>query len=178
MSTLIISVDPALRNTGIFTYGGSILLFELIKYKEPFSLEDFSSINNHRKFWYNFWDQFLKKIFSSNFSSVIFLAEADTFGVRRGGYKVKELMTLVRYNITFSFFDISVKHFSFVPEIKFVPASRWKKDLFGSPSLKKKEYREKIYQIANIYNINVKTKLLRHDVLDAIAIALWHLQGY
>jgi len=120
MYIVIIAFDVSLRNTGFFgkNVNGDIV-YGILKYKNDFSLEDFNTIKNHL--------DFLKTYFKerkNDFLASTYVIEADTFGVRRGGFKTKELLTVVRIN-----FSYALKEYNPNAKIVYVRNFEWKKKL-------------------------------------------------
>jgi hypothetical protein len=117
---MIIAFDVSLRNTGFF--GRNVdgnLVYGVLKYKNDFSLEDFNTIKSHL--------DFLKEYFKEakdDFMADKYVIEADTFGMRKGGFKTKELLTIVRINLSYA-----LKEYNPNAEIVYIRNFEWKKKL-------------------------------------------------
>jgi hypothetical protein len=120
MHIVIIAFDVSLRNTGFFgkNVNGDIV-YGVLKYKNYFSLEDFSTINNHLDFLRNYF-----KERENDFLASTYVIEADTFGMRKGGFKTKELLTIVRINLSYA-----LKEYNPSAKIVYVRNFEWKKKL-------------------------------------------------
>jgi len=117
---MTIAFDVSLRNTGFFgkNVSGDIV-YGVLRYKDYFSLEDFNTIKNHL--------DFLKTYFKerkNEFLAKRYVIEADTFGMRKGGFKTKELLTIVRINLSYA-----LKEYNSSAEIMYVRNFEWKKKL-------------------------------------------------
>jgi hypothetical protein len=162
-------LDVALRNTGLALIEDlNIINLDIIKYKNSFDGIDFVSIDGHRKFLVKNFKE-LKENYKIKKLDRIFL-EADVFGFRKGGFKIKELMTIVRINYAFSLqqvFNLNAKY------IKFIPAHIWKKELFGSSNIKKPLYKD--FVISKVEEITCSTlnKKISHDIVDSLGIFLY-----
>jgi len=117
---MTIAFDVSLRNTGFFgkNLNGDIV-YGVLKYKDYFSLEDFNVIKNHLNFLKTYFNE-RKDDFLAN----KYVIEADTFGMRRGGFKTKELLTIVRINLSYA-----LKDYNPSAEIVYVRNFEWKKKL-------------------------------------------------
>ncbi len=116
----MIAFDVSLRNTGFFgrNINGNIV-YGVLKYKDNFFLEDFNTIKKHL--------DFLKTYFKErkdDFLANTYVIEADTFGMRKGGFKTKELLTIVRINLSYA-----LKEYNPNAEIVYVRNFEWKKKL-------------------------------------------------
>jgi len=117
---MTIAFDVSLRNTGFF--GRNIegnIVYGVLKYKNDFSLENFSTIKRHLDFLRTYFKD-NKDVFLAN----RYVIEADTFGMRRGGFKTKELLTIVRINLSYA-----LKEYNPNAEIVYVRNFEWKKKL-------------------------------------------------
>ncbi|BAK53727.1 hypothetical protein TMA_039 [Thermus phage TMA] len=169
--TYNIYIDVALRKSGILiTKNKRPIEHFVLKYDNEFNIEAFEDIFKHKKFIKNV----LKKIKEKYGKFDKAFLEADVLGFRKGGFKNKELMTIVRMNYSFSLSEILVK-----PEnIYFITASVWKRKLFGNASLKKNEYKEKLIKLIES---ELKTKIdqsTNMDILDAYGIFLYFLKSH
>jgi hypothetical protein len=110
----------SLRNTGFFgkNANGNIV-YGILRYKDSFSLEDFNTIKNHLDFLKTYFKE-RKNYFLAN----TYVIEADTFGMRKGGFKTKELLTIVRINLSYA-----LKEFNPNAQIVYVRNFEWKKKL-------------------------------------------------
>lgn len=118
---MTIAFDVSLRNTGFF--GRNIkgnIVYGVLKYKNEFSLENFNTIKNHL----DFLKEYFKNAEDRFFMSKRYLIEADTFGMRKGGFKTKELLTIVRINLSYALEDYNPN-----AEIIYVRNFEWKKKL-------------------------------------------------
>jgi len=117
---VIIAFDVSLRNTGFFgrNMSGDIV-YGILKYKNNFSLENFNTIKNHLDFLKTYFEE-RQNYFLAN----TYVIEADTFGMRRGGFKTKELLTIVRINLSYA-----LKEYNPNAEIVYVRNFEWKKKL-------------------------------------------------
>jgi hypothetical protein len=120
MHIVIIAFDVSLRNTGFFgkNVNGDIV-YGILKYKNDFSLEDFNTIKNHLDFLKTYF-----KRHQDDFLADTYVIEADTFGMRKGGFKTKELLTIVRINLSYA-----LKEHNPNAEIIYVRNFEWKKKL-------------------------------------------------
>ncbi|MEM0332876.1 MAG: hypothetical protein QXX30_00235 [Candidatus Aenigmatarchaeota archaeon] len=162
---LAVFVDIALRNSGIFISHQDSYKFFVVKYKEKFDQTNFLDIKYHKAFWKKLWKT-LKSEYKTD--KVLAVFESDTFGMRKGGFKTKELLTIVRLNASFSLSEVFTKS-----EIKFVSSNQWKTKLFKNGGLKKRDYKDKIIEMMKEeagLQINEK---IRHDIIDAMGLFLW-----
>jgi len=162
---LAIFVDIALRNSGVFISYENSYNFFVVKYKENFDQTNFLDIKNHKIFWKRTWKT-LKNEYKTNKVFAVF--ESDIFGMRKGGFKIKELLTIVRLNASFSLSEIFAKS-----EIKFVSSNQWKTKLFKNGGLKKENYKNKIIEMMREeIGLQINEKI-RHDIIDAMGLFLW-----
>lgn len=154
-------IDLALRDSGYAVFENKQLInYGNIKYKEKFDIESYKDLISH----YKFLKVELKKIFLEyNIKTVV--TEADTFGVRKGGYKIKELLTLVRANFIHAVYSIDKSI-----EVKFIRAYEWKNKLLGSSKLEKSEYKD---LSNNIITEKYSKHISNHNVRDAILIGYY-----
>jgi len=154
-------IDLALRDSGYAIFENKQLInFGSIKYKEKFDIENYENLISH----YKFLRVELEKVFLGyNIKKVV--TEADTFGVRKGGYKTKELLTLVRANFIHAIYSIDKSI-----EVRFIRAYEWKNKLLGSSKLEKSDYEDLSKNIiAERYSKHVSN----HNVRDAILIGYY-----
>lgn len=154
-------IDLALRDSGYAIFEDKQLInYGSIKYKEKFDIESYEDLISH----YKFLKVELKKIFLEyNIETVV--TEADTFGVRKGGYKIKELLTLVRANFIHAVYSIDKS-----VEVKFIRAYEWKNKLLGNSKVQKSMYKDLSNKIiSEQYSKNVSN----HNVRDAILIGFY-----
>lgn len=162
---LAVFVDIALRNSGIFISYKNSYKFFVVKYKENFDQTNFLDIKNHKAFWKKLWKT-LKSEYKTDKVFAVF--ESDTFGMRKGGFKTKELLTIVRLNASFSLSEVFTKS-----EIKFVSSNQWKTKLFKNGGLKKRDYKGKIIEMMKEEaGVQINEKI-RHDIIDAMGLFLW-----
>ncbi len=116
----MIAFDASLRNTGFFgrNINGNIV-YGVLKYKNDFFLEDFNTIKSHLDFLKIYFKERRDDFFANTY-----VIEADTFGMRKGGFKTKELLTIVRINLSYA-----LKEFNPNAEIVYVRNFEWKKKL-------------------------------------------------
>jgi len=160
---MTIAFDVSLRNTGFF--GRNIdgdIVYGVLKYKKDFSLEDFITIKNHL----DFLKEYFKNTKDNFFMANKYVIEADTFGMRKGGFKTKELLTIVRINLSYALKDYNPN-----AEIVFMRNFEWKKKL-GLGTGGKKTYidtgRKKLIEEFG----KVVENITNHNVIDAGLIFL------
>lgn len=154
-------VDLALRDTGIAIFDDKNLVFyQSLKYKNEFDLSNYLDIIKH----YEYIRAEIKSIIN-NYKIKEVVIEADNFGIRKGGYKTKELLTLVRANLIHAIYnnDKSIK-------ITFIRAYEWKNTLLGTSSKKKDEYKEFAQELINK---NFGQSIRNHNIIDAILIGFY-----
>lgn len=96
--TYNIYIDVALRKSGILiTKNKRPIEHFVLKYDNEFNIEVFEDIFKHKKFI----KDVLKKIKEKYGKFDKAFLEADVLGFRKGGFKNKELMTIVRMNYSF-----------------------------------------------------------------------------
>lgn len=168
--TYNIYIDVALRKSGILiTKNKQPIEHFLIKYDREFNVENFEDIVAHKKFI----KKTLQKIKEKYKKFDKAFLEADVLGYRKGGFKNKELMTIVRMNYSFSLSETLVKP----KNIYFITASVWKRKLLGNASLKKTEYKEKLIKLIE-KELNMETNnITSMDILDAYGIFLYFLKS-
>ncbi len=117
---MTIAFDVSLRNTGFFgrNINGNIV-YGVLKYKDDFFLEDFNTIKKHLDYLKTYF-----KEHKDDFLANTYVIEADTFGMRKGGFKTKELLTIVRINLSYV-----LKEYNPSAEIVYVRNFEWKKKL-------------------------------------------------
>jgi hypothetical protein len=118
---MTIAFDVSLRNTGFFGINkNNNLVYGVIKYKNRFSLENFNDIKDHLDFLKEYFKNSEKDFFMAD----KYVIEADTFGRRKGGFKTKELLTIVRIN-----FSYALKYYNPKANIVYMRNFQWKKNL-------------------------------------------------
>jgi hypothetical protein len=165
MFIVIIAFDVSLRNTGFF--GRNIkgdIVYGILKYKNEFSLENFNTIKNHLDFLIDYFEKNKDYFLASTY-----LIEADTFGMRKGGFKTKELLTIVRINLSYALKDYNPNS-----EIVYVRNFEWKrklglgtggKETYMDIGRKKlvEEFGEEVEDIKNHNIIDAGLMFLSHD---------------
>lgn len=166
-----IYIDVALRKTGVLiTENDFPIEHFVIKYEKTFSIENFNDIYLHKKFLKETFLQ-LKDKYGKFHTAVL---EADVFGFRKGGFKNKELMTIVRMNYSFSLSETLVNP----KNIRFITASIWKRKLFGNSSLKKSEYKSRLIKMLED-ELRIDINFVKSmDILDAYGIFLYCKRGF
>jgi len=163
-------IDAALRKSGVVIFNENTIVDLLVfKYKPEFSGLDFFTIDKHKSFLIEEFSK-LRDKYKIKRVDLAYI-EADVFGFRKGGFKNKEIMTIIRLNYAFALqkvFSINSK------SIKFIPANIWKRALLGNSHLQKSKYRtfvlEKIQEITK----SRVDRNISHDIVDALAIFLYY----
>ncbi|ABJ91434.1 hypothetical protein YS40_040 [Thermus phage phiYS40] len=168
--TFNIYIDVALRKSGVLiTKGKQPIEHFLIKYDKEFNVENFEAIVAHKKFIKKTFQKIKEKY--KKFDKAFL--EADVLGYRKGGFKNKELMTIVRMNYSFSLSEVLVKP----KNIHFITASVWKRKLLGNAALKKAEYKERLVKLIE-KELHIEISDIKSmDILDAYGIFLYFFKS-
>ena len=131
-------------------------------------MKSFRSINSHL--------EFLNKFFKENketFVTDIFVLESDTYGIRKGGYKTKEILTIARINLSYALSTNYKKS-----EIIYIPNFEWKRYIYEvsgidehkKANIKKEEYFELGKEIVKQ---KLGVEIENHNVLDSALMFLY-----